>query len=306
MRSLRAFALRRLLSGVLLVGIASASAMTLVHLAPGDAATELELSGASPGAAEAARARLGLNRPFSDQFATWAGRLARFDLGTSSNLGRPVRQLLGERAASTAILAGTALALATMIGVPLGLLTGSRPRGLLALAVAPLSIALVSCPPIVGALALLLFGSTTGWLSVSPGHLAVPALALALPLAAMLERLQSRATADVIGAPDIRAAAARGIPASRLVWRHALRQSLRPLLGLYGVVMGSLFGGSLAVEVVTSWPGLGRLMYEALVHRDLPLVAGCALAGAVFLAAGNFLADLAAAWVDPRVAEGIR
>ena len=102
---------------------------------------------------------------------------------------------------------------------------------------------------------------------------------------------------------DLSAATARGIPPSRLVWVHAARQALRPVLGIYGIVIGSLFSGSLAVEVVTSWPGLGRLTYDALVSRDLFLLAGCALAGASFIAIGNLIADLLRALVDPRVRE---
>jgi peptide/nickel transport system permease protein len=144
---------------------------------------------------------------------------------------------------------------------------------------------------------------TTELLSVSPGSYAVPTLALALPLAAGLERLQSQATAEAMTAPDLAAAAARGVPPARLVWVHAARQSLRPVLGVYGIVVGSLFSGSLAVEVVTSWPGLGRLTYEALVSRDLYLLAGCALAGATFIALGNLAADLLRALADPRVSD---
>jgi ABC-type dipeptide/oligopeptide/nickel transport system permease component len=199
------------------------------------------------------------------------------------------------------MLAGAALALATIIGLPLGLLTGSRPRGALAMLITPLSVGLIACPPIVGALALLLLGLRTGWLSVAAEHLAVPVLALALPLAATLERVQSQATAEAMAAADIRAGAARGLPAYRLLWVHGFRQSLRPVLGIYGVVIGSLFSGSLAVEVVTGWPGLGRLMFEGLKSRDLLLVTGCVLAGAIFLAAGNLAADIARALVDPRV-----
>jgi peptide/nickel transport system permease protein len=299
--SFGAFVLKRLLAAVVFVAVVSGSALTLAHFAPGDAATELILSGAGAQAAAQERARLGLDRPLYIQLGGWIAGLGRFDLGTSSSFHRPVTDLLRERAAPTALLAGAALALATLIGLPLGLLTGSRPRSVLALVVTPISIALVACPPIVGALALLFVGVRTGWLSVAPGHLGVPALALALPLAAMLERLQSQATSEVIAAPDIRAAAARGVPASRLLWIHASRQSLRPVLGIYGVVIGSLFSGSLAVEVVTAWPGLGRLMYDALMGRDLFLVAGCALAGAMFLAAGNLAADIARAVIDPRV-----
>ena len=297
-----AFVSKRLLASAVFVAVVSGSALTLAHFVPGDATSEAFLSGAGAQSIAQERARLGLDRPLYAQLGGWIAGLVRFDLGTSSSFHRPVSDLLWERAAPTAQLAGTALLLATLIGLPLGLVTGARPRSFVALLVTPLSIGLVSCPPIVGALALLLLGVRTGWLSVAPGHLAVPALALALPLAAMLERLQSQATSEVMAAPDLRAAAARGLPAWRLLCVHASRQSLRPVLGIYGVVIGSLFSGSLAVEVVTAWPGLGRLMYDALMGRDLFLVAGCALAGAMFLAAGNLAADILRAVIDPRIA----
>jgi peptide/nickel transport system permease protein len=166
-----------------------------------------------------------------------------------------------------------------------------------------LSLALVACPPLVAALGLMLFAVSTGALSIAPGAVVLPAIALGLPVAAILERLQSQATADAMLAPDLVAAAARGIPPSRLVWRHAARQSLRPVLGVYGIVVGSLFSGSLAVELVTSWPGLGRLLYDAVLASDVTLVAGCAVAGAVCLAVGNLLTDVLRVVVDPRAAE---
>jgi peptide/nickel transport system permease protein len=170
--------------------------------------------------------------------------------------------------------------------------------------VAPVSIALLACPPLVGALGLLFLAVATGWLSTAQGSLAVPTLALALPLAASLERLQSQATSEALGSPDLSAASARGVPAARLLWVHVARQSLRPVLGVYGLVIGSLFSGSLAVEVITGWPGLGRLTYDALVGRDLHLLAGCVLMGAIFIALGNLLADVIRAAVDPRVRDG--
>ena len=300
--SLAAFLVRRLVAATVLVAIVSTGALVLTHLAPGDATTESLLSGANPEAVAAMRARLGLDRPFTVQLQSWFAGLVRFDLGASSYFGgRPVGELVGQAARHTAQLASLALLVATLLGLPLGVLTGARPHGLLASVIAPISIALVACPPLVGALGLLLLAMTTGWLSVSPGHVAVPALALALPLAATLERVQSQATSDAMAAPDLTATAARGVPPGRLLWVHAGRQALRPVLGIYGIVIGSLFSGSLAVEAVTGWPGLGLLMYDGLRGRDLFLVAGCALLGAICLAAGNLVADVARAVVDPRV-----
>jgi ABC-type dipeptide/oligopeptide/nickel transport system permease component len=132
-------------------------------------------------------------------------------------------------------------------------------------------------------------------------HLILPTIALALPVAATLERLQSQSIADALARPSTLAARARGIHGARLLWRHGWRLSLAPILGTYGIIIGSLFSGSFAVEIVTSWPGLGALMLQALMVRDTYLVAGCAAAGATFLALGVLAADLVHALVDPRV-----
>ena len=129
----------------------------------------------------------------------------------------------------------------------------------------------------------------------------MPALALAIPLAASLERLQSQSIESARREPFVTASLARGLERQQSLLRHAWPVSLRPVLGLYGVLIGSLFSGSFVVEVVTSWPGLGRLMFDALKARDLFLVAGCAAAGAVFLAVGTLITDLLLAWTDPRV-----
>jgi len=134
-------------------------------------------------------------------------------------------------------------------------------------------------------------------------HLIVPAAALALPLAAMFERLQAQAMSDVVDQPYVLATLARGVPRSRVVWRDALKAALRPVAALYGLVVGTLLSGSFAVEVITAWPGLGRLMLDALLARDVYLVAGCAAAGSLFLAAGTLMSDAALALIDPSTSE---
>jgi peptide/nickel transport system permease protein len=174
-------------------------------------------------------------------------------------------------------------------------------------------------PPLLTSLLLVFVAARTGWLpiggmggsaDVSGGalvdfvrHLILPAAALAMPLAAMFERLQSQAMAETIDRPFVLAAIARGVPRSRVVWRGALKAALRPVSSIYGLVIGTLLSGSFVVEMITSWPGLGRLMLDALRARDVYLVAGCAAAGSVFLAAGTLLSDVALALVDPRTAE---
>lgn len=299
--TLGAFIGRRLAAALLFVAVVSCAAFVLVRVAPGDATTELTMMRGGQAAVEDARARFGLDRPLVSHLASWAAGLLTLDLGQSSVFGRPVAELVRERAGATAALASLALFIAAAIGLPLGVLTASRPG--IAAAIAPISIALVACPPILAVLGLLLLAVETGWLSIAPGSYAVPTLALALPIAAMLERLQSRAMAETLTSPDLVAAAARGVPRGRLVWVHAARQSLRPVLGVAGAVVGTLFSGSLAVEMMTAWPGLGRLLFDAVAGRDLFLAAGCALVGAVLVALSNLLADIARALVDPRVRE---
>jgi ABC-type dipeptide/oligopeptide/nickel transport system permease subunit len=130
-------------------------------------------------------------------------------------------------------------------------------------------------------------------------------LALALPIAAAFERLQSQSMSEAVRQPFLLAAIARGVPRREIIWRHAWRVSIRPICGVYGLVIGSLLSGSFIVEFVTAWPGIGRLMYEALRARDIYLVSACAAAGAGFLAFGTLLGDLLLAAADPRVREDI-
>jgi len=188
----------------------------------------------------------------------------------------------------------------------------------------------LSVPPLLMALLLVFLASRTGWLPVGGMtsaadagfglqasvfselsawardvalHLPVPVLALALPIAAMLERLLAQSMTETIGAPFIVSAEARGVSRRRLVWHHALKVALRPVLSIYGLIMGTLLSGSFMVEIITAWPGLGRLTYDALRGRDVYLVAGCAAAGALFLAIGSLVSDVAQAAVDPRLRE---
>ena len=226
------FALRRLAGGLVFVALVAASAFVLTHFAPGDATSDLSAIGASADVIGAERARLGLDQPLPQQILRWGRGVLTGNLGVSSQFRQPVGDLLLERAGETALLAAAALLVATLIGIPLGVISGATPRHWIARITGPVSLVLLSCPPLVLSLLLLFLAARTGWLPVEPGRLALPLLALALPLAASLERLQSQAVRDVVAAPDLVAAAARGVPRSRLIWVHAARQSLRPVLGI--------------------------------------------------------------------------
>ena len=297
---------------MLLVFLASSAALLLVRLAPGDHLASFETN---PAAAAAERHRLGLDRPLAVQYASWLAGALQLNFGESAKYQRPVGGLVAERAVNTILLGLGALVLATAIGIPLGTWTGSA-NGVFASAARGVSMLLLCVPPLVTSFALLLVAASTGWLPVGgfpaevraggealarARYLLLPTLALALPVAASLERLQSTAIRDALGEPSILAARARGLPASRLLWRHALRLSLRPLLGIYGIVVGTILSGSFVVEIVMSWPGLGALMYEALVARDLFLVAGCAAAVSACLALGVLVSDIGLALADPRI-----
>lgn len=286
----------RVLTAALLVFFVSSAAFVLSRLAPGDHLSALDVD---PAYAAAERRRLGLDRPLSAQYADWLARGLRLDLGESLRFRRPVAALLRERAGNTALLGLSALLLATAVGIPLGVVTGTG-RGAFSSIVSGSSLVLLSIPPLITSLILLLIAARTG---VALPRLVLPTVALALPIAALLERLQSRSLSEALREPSIMAAIGRGIPRRRVIWRHGLRLSLKPVLAIYGVVVGGVLSGSFVVEIVMRWPGLGDLMFEALISRDLYLVAGCAAAGSVFLAAGLLLADLAIIAVDPRVEE---
>ena len=310
-----AYIARRLAFAAFLVFSVSSASFVLTRLAPGDYVTESLGIDARRETIEQTRARYGLNKPIIDQYRDWIVRAGHLDFGRSLLYDRPVADLIPERAGNTAVLAATALAIATFVGLPLGILTGTRASGVFSVAVRSASLTFLSMPPLLTSLFLVFVAARTGWLPIggmaSAGlraggaldvlqHLFVPAIAIALPLGATLERLQSQAMRDIVTEPFVLAALARGVPRSRVVWRAALKPALRPVASLYGLVIGTLLSGSFAVEVVTAWPGMGKLMLDALRARDVYLVAGCAAAGAVFLAFGTLLSDVVLAFVDPR------
>jgi peptide/nickel transport system permease protein len=315
------YVLRRVLAALLLIYVVASAAFLLTIAAPGDFVIHTAPdSRVSPEELARRRAALGTDRPVAVQYLDWMGRAARFDFGQSMLYNRPVADLLEERARYTALLAASALTVATAVGIPLGLYTGVRQRGPAVRVIRVLSLLLVSTPSLLASLALLVFAARTGWMPVGGAtsigsdsfetgawlldaarHLTLPVLALALPLAAVLEQLQSRAIAGARHEQFVRAARARGLSSDLALLRHGWRGSLGAVLGLYGVLIGTLFSGSFVVESITTWPGLGRLMYDALRARDLYLVAGSAAAGGLFLALGTLLADLLLAAADPRV-----
>jgi peptide/nickel transport system permease protein len=310
------FILRRTAFAVILVFVVSSASLLLARYAPPE-----DAFGTERAALERERHRLGFDEPLVQQYAHWLGNSLRLDFGESLRFRRPVSELVRERVGYPALLGITGLALATLIGIPLGVFTGSRERGVAVAAARTLSIALLSLPPLVTSLVLLLVAARTGWLpagglpqipsdagmadtvAIVARYLFLPSVALALPVAASIERLQSQSLRDVLNEPCIIAALGRGIPYRRVIWRHALRLSLKPVVAIYGITIGAVLSGSFVVEIVMSWQGLGDLMFQALQARDLYLIAGCAATGSAGLAAGILISDLALVAIDPRVEE---
>src|SRR5215813_11636182 len=245
-----AYLARRLAFAVFLVVVVSSGSLILARLAPGDYVTQSLGIDAKRETIESARARLGLNKSIGAQYIDWLKAAARLDFGRSLLYDRPVRDLIPERAANTAILAVTALAIATLIGLPLGIVTGSRRGGAFSSLVRTASLVLLSMPPLLTSLFLVFLAARTGLLPIAgmhsalvPAgdatldllrHLVVPSAAIGLPLAAMLERLQAQAMSETVAAPFVLAALGRGVSRSRLVWRDALKPAMRPVASVYG------------------------------------------------------------------------
>ena len=310
------FVIRRTAFAVALVFVVSSASLILAHYAPAE-----DAFGTERAVLERERHRLGFDQPLPQQYSQWLARSVRFDFGESLRFRRPVVELVRERAGNTALLGVSGLLLATLIGIPLGVLTGSRRGGVLVGIARMVSIVLLSFPPLVTSLVLLLVAARTGWLpagglpqiptgsgalesaAIVARYLFLPSVALALPVAASLERLQSQSLREALADPCIIAALGRGVPYNRVIWRHALRLSLKPVIAIYGITIGAVLSGSFVVEIVMSWQGLGDLMFQALQARDLYLIAGCAATGSAGLAAGILISDLALVAVDPRVEE---
>lgn len=307
---------RRLLHAAVLVYVAASASLVLVHLAGSGA---FDGFGVHPDIARQERARLGFDRPLGEQYLTWMSKAVRLDFGESIRYNRPVGTLIAERFGNTLVLGGAAILIALVLGLPAGVYTAASPGAAGARWIRAASLVLVSAPPLVLALVLLLAAARTGivpaggydpgsggllsWLAAITRYLPLPALAIALPIAATLERVQSQSLGAALADRSILAARARGVSEARATWVHAWRLSLPPVLGLLGIILGSVLSGSLVVEIVMAWPGVGDLMHQALVARDLHLATACAAAGALCLEAGLSSAELARLAADPRARE---
>ena len=295
--------------GLALFGV-SVITFALGVLAPGDPAevvVERRLNQPPPREqVEQERRILGLDKPLPQQYLSWLGRAVHGDLGRSWLRDLQVSDALRQRLPRTAALAVSAAALSVLIGVPVGVLSAAR-RNSLADHLCRMGALLgASIPSYFAAYLLILaFAVSVHALPVfgfgTPAHLVLPALTLALGPASALARLARSSVLEVLGEDYVRTARAKGLGPRSVLSRHALRNALVPVLTVIGLSLGHLLAGSLAVETVFAWPGLGDLAVTAIKDRDYPLIQGLVLLSGLTYVLVNFLIDLSYGWADPRI-----
>ena len=315
------YLLRRALQVVPLVWAVLTLTFVLLEAAPGDPSAYLVPPGASADVRDELRDRWQLDRPVHVRYLALMGNLTRGELGRSMLRGRPVAELIGDALPSTLLLSATALALTLLLGVGLGVLQAARRGTALDRGAGALNLALYSMPGFwLAILLVLLFAHAWPVLPASQtadpmaaymgplprlwdriAHLVLPAAALGLANSAVVARHLRGRLVEVLTRPFVRAARARGLAERRVLWRHGLRNSLLPVLTLVGLSLPFLFSGSVVVEKVFAWPGMGTLIVEAIVQRDTPVVMGCLFVYALLVIAGSAAADVLCAWADPRI-----
>ena len=318
------FLSRRLIHAVLVLFGVSILTFLFTSLAPGDYFDEMRLNPQiAPETVAALRAQYQLDRPLPVRYARWLNSVVHGDLGYSFSYNSPVGPLLWVRARNTLFLTVTATLLSWGLALPLGVWSAERLGGLPDSLISWMMAGLMAVPDLALALGLLLFAARSGWFptgglaslgfeSLSPInelrdltlHMFLPVAVLVLTALPLLVRHVRAAMAGVLHAPFLRAAQGHGIPRRRLLYRYALPAAANPLISLFGFSIGALLSGSLLVEVVMSWPGIGPLLVEAILSRDLYVVVGGVLLSTLFLVAGNFVADLFLYWADPRIRVG--
>jgi ABC-type dipeptide/oligopeptide/nickel transport system permease component len=301
---------RRLLLVVpTLLGVATLVFLFL-RLIPGDPVEIMLGEWAAPADVVALRRDLGLDRPLPVQYARFLARAAAGDLGESITFHAPVTTVIAERYPATLELAGAALVLALALALPLGVLAAVRPGTAVARLARLLSLTGLCVPTIwLGPLLILGFSMRLGWLPVSGrggvAHLVLPAATLGLGMASILLKLTETSMRTALGDDYVRTARAKGAPEWRVVGLHALRNALMPVTTVAGLQVGALLAGAIITETIFAWPGLGRLVVQAIDARDYPLVQGCVLAIAVTYVAVNALTDLLYRAIDPRLRDDV-
>ena len=300
------FLLRRVAMTIpVILGVATL-VFSLIHLVPGDPAQSMLGESAAASDVAELRTRLGLDRPLMTQYVEYMTGAVRGDLGTSFRYGTPVTQEISARLGKTAQLAVAAMGVAILIALPLGTLAAVFKGRAIDQAAMTASLVGVSLPNFwLGPVLAMLFAVSLGWLPVSgagtPAHIVLPAVTLGAALAAVLARLTRASVVEELQELYVVAARARGLSRWRAIVRHALRNSLVPVVTVIGLQFGAVLTGTIITETIFAWPGVGRLLIQAINFRDYPLVQACILFIAVAYVLMNLLVDIAYGWLDPRI-----
>lgn len=316
------YVLRRLAQAGLVLALVVVLQFLLLHLAPGDVADVIagEAQASDPAFVEQLRRELGLDQPLPIQLLLHLQRVVSLDWGHAHSMDAPVWQLIAERLPGTALLMVSALLLAIVSGVLLGMAAALHARRWLDGVISVLALLFYATPGfLVGIGLILLFTVQLQWLPMSGmsslyddsslwarvldtgRHLVLPMVSLALFYVAIYTRLMRAAMLEVLPMDHVRTARSKGLGRWRIVWHHAARNALLPIVTMAGLQVSSLLGGSVIVETIFGWPGIGRLAFEAVFKRDVPLVMGILLLSSVLVLVVSLLVDLLYTRLDPRI-----
>jgi ABC-type dipeptide/oligopeptide/nickel transport system permease component len=278
----------------------------LAHIVPGDPVQQMLGEGARAEDLQQLRHTLGLDQPIGVQYGRYLAGLAHGDLGQSFRFQQPVLQTVLAHYPATLELAIVALLVCAAIGIPAGVMAAHRRGSGMDHAIGVLTLFGLSVPNFaLGPVLILVFSVLFGWLPVSGrggiSHLILPAATLGAALAAILTRMVRTAMMEELSSDYVRTARAKGLPESAVLFRHAFRNALIPILTILGLQFGTLLAGTIVTETIFSWPGIGRLAVQAITSRDYPLLQGCILVIAVSYVLVNLLTDFVYALADPRI-----
>jgi ABC-type dipeptide/oligopeptide/nickel transport system permease component len=297
---------RRVLAGVpTLWGVATV-VFVMARLLPGDPARVIAGVFASPEDVENIRKQMGLDQPLPVQYGYFLSSLLRLNLGTSAHTNAPVVEEIGSRLPYTVELAVIALTLAVTVGILAGVAAAIRRNTMLDLLISSFSVFGVSMPVYwLGLMLIIVFAIDFRLLPAAgaeqPTSIVMPAVTLALFSLGLIARMTRSSMLEVLGQDFVRTARAKGAPLRSVVFRHALRNALLPIMTVIGLQFGALLGGAVVTETVFAWPGVGRLLVESIFFRDYPVVQGLVLMFGTTFVVINLLVDLLYAYVDPRI-----
>ena len=304
-----AYILRRLLQSAFVIFGVACVVFFVLRIVPGDPARLMVPPGSSEEVVADIRQQLGTDQPIITQFGKFLGGLLQGDLGESFRRGRPVLELVLDRLPATLALTATTMTTAVLVAVPLGIIAAYRSGGILDRAILAVSLAGQSIPNFWLAVMLVLFFAVQlGWFPAigmqGPASLVLPTVSLALILVAILVRTVRQNMLEVLSEDYIRTARAKGMPETKVVLVHALKNAAIPLVTILGIQVGFVLGGAFVVELIFNWPGVGLLALEAMRTRDFPVVQGVVILVATVFTLSNLAVDIAYAYLNPRVRIG--